>query len=78
MLVPVDKIIGARSSTDFGVNFGAGVLFEVTDEFAVFVEARFRYVWGPEIEGNAVLPDPAPAPQKANGTYFPFTFGIRF
>jgi opacity protein-like surface antigen len=66
-LVPVDKVIGSRSSTDMGINVGAGVAMK-----AFFVEARYHYMWGPSFtdqNGNTV---------KANGQYFPLTFGFRF
>ena len=78
VLVPVDNIIGSRSSTDFGINVGGGVEFQVADGLAIFFEGRYHYVWGPEVDGNAVLPEPAPPTQKANGSYFPFTFGLKF
>ncbi len=79
ILVPVDEILASRSSTDFGVNIGAGVVFQADDFLALFVEARYHYVWGPEIEQVGVNPlGGAPRQENANGTYFPFTFGIRF
>ena len=45
-LVPVDRIIGDRSSNDFGINFGAGVTFGADAKF--YVETRYHYVWGPD------------------------------
>src|SRR5262245_58974016 len=47
-LVSVDTIIGDRSSNDFGINFGGGITFGHTAKF--YVEARYHYVWGPEIK----------------------------
>jgi hypothetical protein len=80
--VPVENIVGERSSTDFGMAFGGGVRFG-----PVFAELRYHYIWGPTIEG-ATLPqqpiagDPtgtAPlAGQKANGQFLATTFGVRF
>jgi len=79
ILVPVDEILASRSSTDFGLNVGGGMVFQVTDDFGVFVEGRYHYVWGPEIEQVGVNPlGGTPRKENANGTYFPFTFGIRF
>ncbi len=79
ILVPVDEILASRSSTDFGVNIGAGVVFQADDFLALFVEARYHYVWGPEIEEVGVDPlGGTPRRENANGTYFPFTFGFRF
>ena len=43
--VPVDNIVGERSSTDFGMDFGGGVKFG-----AFYADARYHYIWGPEIE----------------------------
>lgn len=81
--VPVENIIGERSSTDFGMAFGGGVRFGV-----VYAELRYHYIWGPTIEG-ATLPsqpivggDPTGtgplAGKKANGQFLATTFGIRF
>jgi hypothetical protein len=80
--VPVENIVGERSSTDFGMAFGGGVRFG-----PVYAELRYHYIWGPTIEG-ATLPtqpiagDPtgtAPlAGQKANGQFLATTFGVRF
>ena len=41
--VPVDKIVGERSSTDFGMDFGGGVNFG-----AIYAEFRYHYIWGPD------------------------------
>jgi opacity protein-like surface antigen len=80
--VPVENIVGERSSTDFGMAFGGGVRFG-----PVYAELRYHYIWGPTIEG-ATLPsqpiagDPtgtAPlAGKKANGQFLATTFGVRF
>jgi len=69
--VPVDAIVGERSSTDFGMNLGGGVNFQLGESAAVFVEARYHYIWGPTIEGD-------PENRKANGQFLPITFGVRF
>jgi opacity protein-like surface antigen len=82
-LVPVENIVGERSSTDFGMAFGGGVKFG-----PIFAELRYHYIWGPTIEG-LTLPTPLPADvpaninaslagQKANGQFLATTFGIRF
>jgi hypothetical protein len=68
--VPVDQVIGSRSTTDFGVNFGAAITFA-----RFFVEVRYHYVWGPEIEVPAAL---GGGTVKANGQYLPIIFGLRF
>jgi opacity protein-like surface antigen len=71
--VPVESIVGDRSSTDFGMDFGGGVDFHVGGSAAIYVEARYHYIWGPTItnpiDGTS---------QKANGQFFPITFGVRF
>ena len=69
--VAIDRIIGDRSSWDPTMNFGGGVNFRMGDA-QFYVEARYQYVWGPEItdRDNEV--------QKVNSQYFPITFGFRF
>jgi opacity protein-like surface antigen len=79
--VPVENVVGERSSTDFGMAFGGGVRFG-----PVYAELRYHYIWGPTIEGNpqVTLPiSPAPpsaglAGHKANGQFLQTTFGVRF
>ena len=68
--VPVDQVIGSRSTTDFGINFGGAITFA-----AFFVEVRYHYVWGPEIDIPAAL---GGGSVKANGHYLPIIFGVRF
>ena len=71
--VPVENILGERSSTDVGINVGGGVNFQVGETAAIYVEARYHYIWGPEVT------DPRTnTTQKANGQFFPITFGVRF
>ena len=53
--------------------------FYVLGGVAFFVEGRYHFVWGPEIEQEVTIqPVPGVPSQKANGTYFPLTFGFRF
>ncbi len=80
--VPVERIVGKRSSTDFGMNFGGGVNFKVTDHTSMYFEVRYHYVWGPEIDATLV-PQPiagttTPKSLKANGQFLPITVGFRF
>ena len=76
--VPVERIVGKRSSTDFGMNIGAGVNFPIKDSTSMFVEVRYHYVWGPEID-SANLPQPLTGTTtKANGQFLPITVGFRF
>ena len=77
-VVPVEKIVGKRSSTDFGVNFGGGVNFAVHDTTSIFVEVRYHYIWGPEVS-NADIPGSSTLKStKANGQFLPITVGFRF
>lgn len=80
--VPVENIVGERSSTDFGMSFGGGVRFG-----PIYAELRYHYIWGPTIEGqprveNPIAGDPTStnslAGQKANGQFLATTFGLRF
>ena len=45
--VPVENIIGDRSSTDFGMDFGGGVRFG-----KIYAGIRYHYIWGPKIEAE--------------------------
>jgi opacity protein-like surface antigen len=77
--VPVERIVGKRSSTDFGMNFGAGVNFPIKDSTSMFVEVRYHYIWGPTID-QANVPQPLDSTKslKANGQFLPITVGFRF
>lgn len=76
--VPVENIIGDRSSTDFGMVFGGGVNIRATEAASVFVEIRYHYIWGPEINSTAAQTITGTTTTKANGQFLPITFGIRF
>jgi hypothetical protein len=74
--VPVDSIVGERSSTDFGMDFGGGVKFG-----AFYADLRYHYIWGPEVEERTTtLPGVPPivGGRKANGQFLQVTAGIRF
>ncbi len=68
--VPVENIVGERSSTDFGMDFGGGVMFG-----AFFFEMRYHYIWGPTIDTTG---EGGAESRKANGQFLPITFGFRF
>ena len=72
ILVEVDRIVGDRSSWDPGINIGGGVTFKLGDAALFYVETRWHYMWGPEFT------DAEGVSQKANGQYFPVTFGFKF
>ncbi len=69
--VPVDNIVGSRSSTDFGINFGGGLNFRVRESASVYVEVRYHYIWGPKYTYNNTT-------YKSNSAFYPITFGVRF
>jgi opacity protein-like surface antigen len=71
--VPVDKILGSRSSDDWGINVGGGIDFKLGSSAAIYVEARYHYIWGPE-----VLDSTGKSYGKANGQFLPIIFGVRF
>ena len=81
--VPVEQVVGSRSSTDFGMNFGGGVMFKIRDNTSMFFEVRYHYVWGPSLD-DATIPTqpiagvPPPTSRKANGQFLPITIGFRF
>ena len=71
-LVPVEYVVGSRGSNDFGLDFGAGLDFKFGGS-AVYIEARYHYILGPELvdfNGKSY--------GKANGQFLPITFGLRF
>ena len=71
--VPVEAVLGSRSATDFGVDFGGGVNVQLGDRGSLYVEARYHYIWGPEVATSA-----SGTTQKANGKFLPITVGLRF
>jgi len=72
-IVPVDYILAEETSTDFGINLGGGVNFGLTDAVSFYAEARYHYIWGPELKNAA-----GASQGKANGQFLPITFGFRF
>jgi len=75
--VSVDQVIGTRSSTDFGMNFGGGMSFKVGERTSVYFDVRYIYVWGPTFDVPAVGSNPARS-VHGNAQAIPFTFGVRF
>jgi opacity protein-like surface antigen len=73
--VPATRIIGDRSSNDFGVNVGAGLTFGSDPKF--YVETRYHYVWGPTIRPE-VTPVNGATEFSTNAGYLPITFGVRW
>lgn len=82
-LVSVDQVVGSRSSNDFGMDFGGGVNFKLSDSASIYFEVRYHYIWGPTIPSGNVPTQPIagvspPASLKANGQFLPITVGFRF
>ena len=74
-VVPVENIVGERSSTDFGTAFGGGLRFG-----AFYTELRYHYIWGPTVPTTGPV-QPLPgvsAERKADGQFLQFTAGFRF
>lgn len=79
--VPVDQVVGSRSSTDFGMNFGGGVNFKLGEHTSMYLEMRYHYIWGPKIEpaqGTPLSAEATPKSFTANGKFLPITVGFRF
>ena len=55
-----------------GVSFGGGVTYKMSRLATFFAEMRFHQVWGPTV------PTSSGGTKKANGQFFPLTFGFRF
>ncbi len=47
--VPIENVVGSRSSNDLGMNFGGGLDFKFGSSAAIYIEARYHYIWGPEV-----------------------------
>ena len=60
------QVSATRSTTDLGVNVGAGL---ATGRF--FAEMRYHYVWGPTFTTAA-------GPVRATGKFLPLIVGVRF
>jgi len=71
--VEVDQILAQRSSTDFGINVGAGINFAIKNNVSAYFEVRYHYIWGPDLKDGT-----GASRGKANGQFLPLTFGIRF
>ena len=75
--VPVEQIVGKRSSTDFGMNFGGGINFKTSDHTSIYAEVRYHYIWGPTLDPS-VQPLGSTTKTTANGQFLPITVGFRF
>ena len=70
--VELDRVIGSRSTWDPGVNVGGGVAIRLGRAAAFYIEARWHRTWGPTFTGLDGVD------QRADGEYFPVTFGFKF
>lgn len=70
--VSPDDILGSRSSTDPGFNIGAVVAIPVWRSLRLFIELRWRFVWG---DTYGLPGEPS---QRSTASYFPLSFGLRF
>lgn len=73
--VPVDKILGSRSETAFGIDLGGGVNFRVSDSASVYVEVRYHYIFGKDYTVSGAT---SAQGFNSSGSYIPITFGVRF
>jgi hypothetical protein len=77
---PIEAVVGSRGGWDFGFNFGGGIGIPIGDQAEFIIEARYHYVWGPNVDdlGGIAQPKDSSSTTKANGSYIPLTFGFRF
>ncbi|OJT23920.1 hypothetical protein BO221_18370 [Archangium sp. Cb G35] len=69
--VPVEEVLGSRSRTDFGLNAGVGISLRLFGgPLRLYAEGRYHFIFSGDIETAA-------GPQKADGQYLPFVFGLR-
>jgi opacity protein-like surface antigen len=64
--VGADRVTGTRSTTNLGVNVGAGLAIS-----HFFAEMRYHYAWGPTFSTAA-------GPVPATGKFLPLVVGVRF
>lgn len=70
--VPAGTILGSRSSTDPGLDLGAGVEVPIRGRLRFVFEARWRFVWG-DTYGL-----PGQGERRATASTFPLTLAVRF
>ena len=75
---PPDQIAASRGGWDVGLNGGIGVGVRLAESAELFIEARYHYVWGPEIEPGIGPQPTAAGPRTVNGQYLPITIGVKF
>ena len=68
----IDRVIGDRSTWDPGINVGGGVQIRLGRAAAFFMEARWHHTWGPTFANLDGVEE------RADGRYFPVTFGFKF
>lgn len=71
-VAPVSEILGARSSTDFGLNAGLGITLRIPGNLYLYLEGRYHYVFGPEFTSQDG------SKSHADGQYIPVMFGLRY
>ena len=74
---PINEVIGERGGWDFGFNIGGGVGFKIAETAEFYVDFKYHYVSGPEINTTGI-PTPYTGTKSATGYYYPITFGFRF
>ena len=76
---PIEDVVGSRGGWDFGFNAGGGVGIGIGESAEFYIEMRYHYVVGPDIESNTVTPvGTTDNDNSTNGVYYPLTFGFRF
>jgi len=49
-----------------------------SDAASVYLEFRYHYIWGPEINPSEAASLTGTTAKRANGQFLPITVGIRF
>jgi opacity protein-like surface antigen len=78
---PVTAVIGSRGGWDFGFSVGGGVGFKIGDASEFYIESRYHYVVGPDVNLDPAYPGPVGTTLQGGSTtghYVPLTFGFRF
>jgi len=69
--------LGSRSSWGVGVSLGGGITLPVSESLTLYVESRFHFIRGPELDVPAALQGTVRS-AKANGHFMPIAIGLRF
>ena len=77
---PITDVVAEKGGWDMGINVGGGVGFKMGEDAEFYVESRYHWVQGRDIQAPSGFPLPPGVGGGGNttGHYIPLTFGFRF